>query len=735
MLASFKQFWKSDLISGFLVFLIALPLCLGISKASGFPPIAGIYTAIIGGLLVSFLSGSHLTIKGPAAGLIVIALGAVEELGRGDLEVGYRLALAVIVVSGVLQIGMGLLRSGVMVDLMPSAAIHGMLASIGVIIASKQIHTALGVKPEGKEPMELIKEIPNSIAHLNPELALIGIISITILFTLPKIKLRYAKLIPGPLLVLMFAIPMGMIFDLQSDHDYEFANSIFHLDHKEILVNLPSSFIPEKFLPDFSQITTFVSIKYIIMFLLVGSIESLLGAKAIDGLDPLKRKSNLNKDLIAIGVGNTLAGLVGGLPMICEIVRSSANINNGAKSPWSNFFHGMFLLLAVVFAAPLIRMIPNAALAAMLIFTGYRLASPAEFKKTLKIGPDQLVIFLSTMIVTLATDLLIGIGFGILVKFLQHIFLGAPLSAMFKTKTVVEQKDTNHYVVKLEDAAVFTNFIPFKRKFDLIPKNAHVDLDLSKAVMVDHSFMEHIHEYEDQFTANGGHIAVYGLENLTPYSTHPLSARKLVNDAIFAPTKISYNSRQQALFDLSQRNNLSFDHRRTSSILKFRFAPFHIARRAEYGQNLMMGHGQHCNFFFADILIEEGAMMTKTDYRMSILLVTDLACLIPDFILEKTGALDILKDFGGSKDINFNNHPEFSRDYYLEGRKEEEVRRFFGERMLKFFEKERGFFVECQNNVMLIHRRLELMEPSEIEDSMRFLHEFMQIAVEESKKH
>ncbi|MCU0429685.1 MAG: SulP family inorganic anion transporter [Cytophagaceae bacterium] len=733
MFSNFKQYWKSDLISGFLVFLIALPLCLGISKASGFPPIAGLYTAIIGGLMVSFIGGSHLTIKGPAAGLIVIALGCIEELGRGNLEAGYQLALAVIMVSGLLQIVLGLFRSGIMVDFMPSAAIHGMLASIGIIIASKQIHIALGVKPESKEAIELIKEIPHSIAHLNPELACIGIISILILFTLPKIKLRYAKLIPGPLLVLMIAIPLGLFFNLHVDHDYEFANSIYHLDHKEILVNLPDSFIPSVF-PDFSQITSFTSIKYIIMFLLVGSIESLLGAKAIDGLDPMKRKSNLNKDLVAVGVGNTLAGLVGGLPMICEIVRSSANINNGAKSPWSNFFHAFFLLVAVVFAAPLIRMIPNAALAAMLIFTGYRLASPDEFKKTLKIGPDQLVIFLSTMVVTLATDLLIGIAFGILVKFLQHIFLGAPLSTMFKTKTSVEKVGENHYQVKLEDAAVFTNFISFKKKFDLIPKNAQVDLDLSKAIMIDHTFMEHIHDYEDQFTNHGGFIAVTGLENLTPYSTHPLSARKLVNDAIFAPTKIIYNNRQQALSDLANKHALNFDHRRTSSILKFRFAPFHIAQRAQYGQNMLMGHGQHCNFFFADILIEEGAMMTKTDYRMTILLVTDLACKTPDFILEKTGALDILKDIGGSKDINFDKYPDFSKDFYLEGRNEQEVRAFFNHRMLQFFEREKGYYIESHNNVLLIHKRLELLEPIEIEDSIRFLNNFMNIAVEEAAK-
>jgi MFS superfamily sulfate permease-like transporter len=726
MFQSLKDTWKADMISGFLVFLIALPLCLGISKASGFPPIAGIYTAIIGGILVSFFSGSNLTIKGPAAGLIVIALGCIEELERAFPGNGYKLTIAVIAVSGILQIVLGILRSGFFVDLMPSAAIHGMLASIGILIAAKQIHIALGVQPQGKEPLELISEIPHSITHMNPELATIGVISILTLFILPKMRNRYAKMIPGPLLVILFAIPLGLYFELNHAHDYLFV-SVFHIDPKEVLVNLPASFTAGITNPDFGQIFHPTSIKYIIMFLLVGSIEALLAAKAIDTLDPEKRKSNLNKDLVALGIGNTIAGFVGGLPMICEIVRSSANINNGGKTQWSNFFHGIFLLAAILFLAPIIQLIPNAALASMLIFTGYRLASPDEFKKTFKIGPDQLLIFVSTIVVTLATDLLVGIGFGIVIKFFQHIFFGAPLSGMFRISMESEKTAENHYVVKLKDAAVFTNFLSFKKKFDAIPKTASVELDMSGAVMIDHTFMEHIHEFENDFGYEGGHITVKGMENLTPYSNHPLSARKLINNAIFAPTKIVYNNRQTELSQLAKRKGFHFDHKRTTSILKFRFAPFTIAKKAEYGENLIMCSSPHCNYFFTDIHIEEGALMTKRDYNMTILLVTDIHVTIPEFVLEKTGAFDVLKEIGGSKDIDFDGYPIFSNEYFLAGTKEDEIRTFFSDPVLKLFERRKGFYVECKNNVLLIYRKIDTLTTEEIEASIEFLNEFMTI--------
>ncbi len=533
--SGFKENWKFDAISGFLVFLIALPLCLGISMASGFPPVAGIFTAIIGGIVVSFFGGSSMTIKGPAAGLIVIALGAVEELGAGNMMNGYHYALAVIVVAGIVQVLFGLLRSGVLSDFFPSAAVHGMLAAIGIIIASKQIHTLLGVKPEGKEILELIAEIPHSFSIMNPEVAVIGIVSLLILFALPLVKHHIFKKIPAPLIVLLIAIPLGRIFDLEHEHTYLF------LDHHEysigpkFLVTLPENLLAAITFPDFSKILSFTSLKYIMMFSLVGSLESLLSTKAIDTLDPYKRKSNMDKDLMGIGIGNVLAGMIGGLPMISEIVRSSANINNGGRTVLSNVFHGVFLLVFVAFFPTLIHQIPLSALAAMLIFTGCRLASPKEFYKTYKIGKEQLIIFLITIIMTLTTDLLVGIALGIIAKILIHLLNGLPIKYMFKPLFSVTIDPEENYIVEVFHSAVFSNYIQLKKSLDSLPRQKNIVIDFSNTILIDHTVMDNLYHYKHEYESSGGIFVFEGLNEHVALSEHSLAARKKSYIAIHKP--------------------------------------------------------------------------------------------------------------------------------------------------------------------------------------------------------
>jgi MFS superfamily sulfate permease-like transporter len=522
--------WKSDAVSGFLVFLIALPLCLGIAMASGFPPVAGIFTAVVGGVLSSFLGSARLTIKGPAAGLIVIALGAVQELGQGDGALGYRRALATIVVAAVIQILFAVLRAGALGDFFPSSVVHGMLAAIGVIIVSKQAHTLMGVTPRAKEPLHLLAEIPHSLANANPEILLIGVLSLTLLFGHHALKGRVPALarVPAPLLVLLSAVPLGLAFDLEHEHTFTWAQHAFSVGPK-FLVNLPGNLLSAVTFPDFSAVLSAPSIKYIVMFALVGSIESLLSAKAVDMLDPEKRRSDLDKDLLATGVGNLVAGLIGGLPMISEIVRSSANIGYGARSRLSNFFHGLFLLLFVALVPGLIHRIPLAALAGMLIFTGVRLASPGEFRKTLRIGVDQLAVFTFTLGVTLATDLLVGVGAGIALKMVLHVANGAPLGALFKPDIRV-WREGERTVVQVRHAAVFSNYLRLKGVLARLPAGSTplVVVDFTDARLVDHTVMEKLHELEGEYARAGRHLQLRGLEAHRTFSTHPLAARKKV---------------------------------------------------------------------------------------------------------------------------------------------------------------------------------------------------------------
>ncbi|WP_441285688.1 SulP family inorganic anion transporter [Sorangium sp. KYC3313] len=520
--------WRNDLVSGFLVFLIALPLCLGIAMASGFPPIAGVLTAVVGGMVATWLGSAPLTIKGPAAGLIVIALGAVQELGGGDNAVGYRRALACIAVAAVTQIVFALARAGTLGDFFPSSVVHGMLAAIGIIICSKQVHTLVGVTPAAKDPLHLILEIPRSLLRLNPEIASIGILSMILLFGYPVVakRARWMQKIPAPMLVLALSVPLAYLFDLEHEHTYSLAAT--HTTYAigpSFLVNLPGNLIQAIVFPDFSHVGTSASIKYIVMFSLVGSIESLLSAKAVDALDPAKSRSDLDKDLLATGVGNLIAGLLGGLPMISEIVRSSANIGYGAKSRLSNFFHGIFLLLFVAFAPGLIHRIPLAALAAMLTFTGVRLASPKEFAKTLRIGREQLVIFAATAAMCIVSDLLVGVAAGIAVKLLIHLTNGAPLRVVFRPD-VDERVEEGRVVLRVKHAAIFSNYLSIQRKIESHAHASSIEIDFANARLVDHTVMSNLHELQGVMERNGRKLTLAGLGDHFQMSSHPLSARK-----------------------------------------------------------------------------------------------------------------------------------------------------------------------------------------------------------------
>ncbi|MFM6983673.1 MAG: SulP family inorganic anion transporter [Chitinophagaceae bacterium] len=507
----------SEIGSGFSIFLLALPLSLGIAKASEFPPIMGLLTAIIGGLLVSLLAGSRLTIKGPAAGLIVIVAGAVTDFGGG--ETGWHLALGAMVVAGLVQIVFGVLKLGRLTEIFPLSAVHGMLAAIGLIIIIKQIPVFMDINPaltKGKEPLEILKEIPGFIAGLDPKATLVGVISLWIMLSWNKMNHPIAKKIPAPLVVLIFAIPAEIILDFQHT---EPTYALVHIG------NLTESIRYNVDFSGFAQTGTFI--KYVIMFALVGTLESLLTVKAIDMQDPYKRKSDSNKDLIAVGIGNTVAAIFGGLPMISEVARSSANVANGAKTRWANFFHGLFILIFVLFASRYIEMIPNAALAAMLIFVGIRLTHPKEFIKTFKIGKEQLLVFIVTIIFTFATDLLVGIGMGMLCEIIINIVNGKPLKAIFKAPTSVSFTEEK-YLVEIDQAAVFTNFLGIKRKLDAIPPGFNVEIDVSKTKLIDHTVMENILHFKHDYEEQNGKVTITGLDNKRPVSEHQAAARKTV---------------------------------------------------------------------------------------------------------------------------------------------------------------------------------------------------------------
>lgn len=530
-IAGLKQNLSSDALSGFLVFLLALPLSLGIAQASDFPAVYGLVTAMIGGVVVSLLAGSPLTIKGPAAGLIVIVAGAVAELGQGNSELGWKLALGAIVVAGFIQILFGVIKLGSFSDFFPLSAVHGMLAAIGIIIMSKQLHVLAGMNPvthDGKpmfEPIELLIELRHTFAHFfeHKNVAIIGLVSLAIVFGWPMIPSKTIKKIPSALVVLMVAIPLAKWLGVVNVPEIKdasgaiiqkaFSPLLSFKQGLEDIVGVRVSF------EGFSQTGSFI--KYVIMFALVGSLEALLTVKAIDLLDPFRRRSNTNKDLIALGIGNVIAGVMGGLPMISEVARSSANVSNGGKTRWSNFFHGFFILLFLVFAVNFSDIIPKSALAAMLIGVGWKLAHPREFGHLAKIGTDQIVVFITTIIITLSTDLLIGIASGILLKLILHLSREVPFRRLFVPDFQIKDN-----TIKVFEAAVFGNFIPIKRKILSYSYTSHLTLDFRDCFFIDHTVIESLHHLKDDFQNEGGSLKILGIEDFKPMSNHPLASRR-----------------------------------------------------------------------------------------------------------------------------------------------------------------------------------------------------------------
>jgi MFS superfamily sulfate permease-like transporter len=579
---SFPGCLKYDLVSGFLVFLIALPLCLGIGAASGYPPIGGVITAIVGGIVASLISNSELTIKGPAAGLIAIVagcVGAMQEIDPSGAYPGYRLALAVGVGAAALQIIFGLVKAGKLGDFFPTAAVHGLLASIGVIIMLSQFQKMLGVTDTlPYEPRVLISYYSQHIVHFNLPIAIVGLTSLAIMAIYPMIKVKALKAIPPQLIVLIVAIPLAMALNLKGltseekvadkaaaqakaeadkkaaeskpkeehkkehkhvvpppekvdpNHKFALAGKDWPMNPRKLLINVPDNFFKEAIVtPDFQAFKHFAGWKWMFMFAIIASLESLLSAKAVDILDPAKRKTDLNRDLLGCGVANLIASGIGGLPMISEIVRSRANVDNGAKTRFSNMCHGICLLLFASLLPFVLKMIPIAALAAMLVFTGFRLAHPREFLHMYKIGIEQFIVFVTTIIAIICTDLLIGALIGMTMELLINLLTGLPITSIFSSSPDVRQQNENTFLIVPHKAAVFSNWLGLRAKMEEygLKQKKNLVVDLSDTRLVDHTVMEKLHEMEREFHNNKLKLEIVGLEKHRAVSDHPAAARKL----------------------------------------------------------------------------------------------------------------------------------------------------------------------------------------------------------------
>jgi MFS superfamily sulfate permease-like transporter len=485
------KFLKTDLLSGMVVFLVALPLCLGIAIASGAPPFAGIICGVIAGIVVGYLSGSNVSVSGPAAGLIAIVLVAITDLG-------YESFLVAVVIAGLIQLTLGFAKAGTISTYFPTAVIEGMLVAIGIIIIKKEIPHAVGYDKahegdwfalEKGSETGFFTEIINAINYAHLGAIIVTVISIAILIAFNKVPfLKKIKAIPGALIVVVVGILINEAFKSSGS---SLAISQAHL------VTLPtasslSEFFGQFTTPDFSGFTN--SKVWIVgaTIAIVASIETLLCLEAGDKMDPLKRYSSANTELKAQGIGNILSGLIGGLPMTSVIVRTSANVNAGAKTKLSAMAHGIFLLVAVVTIPFLLNKIPMASLAAILIMIGLRLASLKVFKHVWHTGKHQFIPFIVTVIAVVLTDLLKGVGIGLAVS-IFFILRGNMKLAYFFKKEEHHEGETIH--IDLAQEVSFLNKAAIKQTLAHLPPNSKVVIDAASTVYIDYDVLELIRDF------------------------------------------------------------------------------------------------------------------------------------------------------------------------------------------------------------------------------------------------
>jgi MFS superfamily sulfate permease-like transporter len=486
------SFLKTDTLSGVVVFLVALPLCLGIALASGAPLFAGIISGVIGGIVVGFLSQSHVSVTGPAAGLTAIVLAAITSLGS------FELFLLAVVLSGVIQLLLGLIKAGTISNYFPSNVIEGMLTGIGIIIILKQIPHAVGFdrdsegdfafieKGQGHNTLSTFIDALNSL-HLGA--IIIAIVSILILIAFNKVAfLKKIKVIPGGLVAVTAGILINELFRA--------SGSVLALDQSH-LVSLPvpesaTEFFKELSFPDWTGFLN--SGVWVTAFTLaiVASIETLLSLEAAAKMDPLKRYASSNVELKAQGIGNILSGLIGGIPMTSVIVRTTANVTSGAKSKLSAIIHGVLLLVAVLLIPNILNKIPLATLAAILIMIGYKLASPSVFKHIWDNGRFQFIPFMATVLAVVFTDLLKGVGIGMAVSIIFILRGNMKLAYFFKKE---EHHEGEKIKIKLAQEVSFLNKAAIKQTLVHLPENSQVLIDASETIYIDHDVLELIRDY------------------------------------------------------------------------------------------------------------------------------------------------------------------------------------------------------------------------------------------------
>jgi MFS superfamily sulfate permease-like transporter len=727
-----------NIFSGFVVSLIALPLGIGLALASEAPPISGIVTAVIGGILVAILGGSNVTITGPGNGLVGVVAAAVlmyaEQSGlpgsKGMYE-GYLIVLAAVICSGLLMLILGFLRLGKLSNYFPSSAIQGMLAAIGLIILGKQFHIMMGNRISKNGNLDYLTSIPETIiksfSYDDSSLTfamLSGVISLAIMVFYAKIRNKYLQLIPAPMWIVILAISFSYYYEfvLQLPNPINPDYMISGIpEAQEIISNIPK--------PNFSKVGSINFWSVVLSLTLIASIESLLSIKAVDKLDPEKRRSNVNRDIKAIGFANIVSGFFGGLNVVTVIARSSVNVNNGATNRSANFFHATFLVVFIVLFSSELERIPLPALMAILVYTGWKLAHPSKIIDTFKIGKEQGFIFLTTLVITISVGLIEGIIAGIFATAITHLIINKNLvhflRNIFKPNVLMfKERDTDNYFISVKNFCTFLNYTKLKRKLDTIPETEEAILDFSMCDFVDHTVMENMSDYKEMFRKKGGNLEITGLDLLDTASKHPFGLRKMFPVKKVLESSGVLTNRQELVKSIAKEFDFSHTVKRKTKI--------------EYLENFMYFKTKTINhtyneigkkdsvFKVFDIEFYEGEFIAKEFVRATMLYI-ELSHLLPVFSIHREGLLELIYHYAGFEDIKIDEEPEFSKKFYIKGEDNLSIQKLITPELARLFLNNPNFHVESNGYALLIFTKERLAGTNEIKKMSAFGNELKEI--------
>ncbi len=727
-LKGFAQNWRSDLVAALSVALVALPLGLGIAIASGAPPMSGIISIIIGGVVTTFLRGSHVAINGPANSLIAIVLVAMASLDDGTGN-AFSYVLAAFVVSGAIQVLLGLFRLGRLAEAIPSSVIQGILAAIGIIIVAKQLHVALGTSSDADNMIGVLIDAFKHIDQINPFVAIISVLGMLLLIFHARISYKLFHFLPAPMWVLILAIPFVYAFNFFDAHDISVMGKSYSVG-PDLLVQIPNSLLNSLRQPDFSMLGKGSFWLVVFSLTLITTVESLASTKAVDKLDPYKRKTNLNRDLMAVGASSIASAFLGGLPIVTVIVRSTVNIHNNAKTRWSNFFHGIIVLLFILLLSPVMQMVPLAALAVILVFSGFKLTAPRVYVNTYSQGLEQLLFLMGTLIITLYTSLLWGVLGGIVLTLGVHILLArVPLSVffgmIFRPGNKLMEKDDGSYELKVKGVANFLTMLPLNKLLEKVPEGANLKINVSTARLVDLTVLESLDDFKRIHQLSGAKVNMIGFEHHVASTNHRFALKSQT-----APIPHRLSSREQNMKQIAFENNWAYRHEIEWDTYVLSSFKFFESRPIEYKTNIISGEyeAENIKWEICDITFDEGALMATEVYHTTVK-VMRLPFEIPEFTLEAEGLFDKIFDrvvsISGHRDIDIEGSSVFSSKLLLKGEDEKAIKEFFSPELIKLFETEQAYHVESNGRDILIFRALRLARINEINKMLQFSDEFI----------